>query len=94
MSDELHEVSKEFPCLHCGGDKWCYHIGNITCCKREAEPASDWQRTSKTDSDGTPYYAPSPIVKAVRSKDRKEFIYVGRDEQPGPDVGRQGVLPF
>ncbi|MFM6660107.1 MAG: DUF3987 domain-containing protein [Microcystis panniformis] len=54
------------PCPHCGNEnknKWCYGLntddGNLlTVCKRNYEPAPGWEKTSKKDSDGTPYYAP------------------------------------
>ena len=82
MTGELQNVSKNNPCIHCGKDGWCYTIGDLSCCKREAEPADGWVKTKKADSEGTPYYAPKGTAKEIRSKSKKEFIYQSRDGQP------------
>lgn len=78
-SVEIAEVSKTEPCIHCGKPDWCYRIGEITACKRGVEPATGWEKTSKADKDGTPYYAAIAPKKAVRPKAKKEFFYCDRD---------------
>ena len=50
--------------------------------KRGADPASGWEVTSKTDSDGTPYYAPAAPKKAIRAYSRKEYFYPDRNSKP------------
>lgn len=77
---EITEVSTDLPCLHCGKPDWCYRLGELlTACKRGADPASGWERTSKSDKEGTPYYAPAATKKAIRPKSRKEYFYPDRN---------------
>lgn len=78
-SSQLAEVTKENPCPHCGKTDWCYQLGELTVCKRTAEPATGWEKTSKSDKDGTPYYAPAQPQKSLRRKSKKEFYYSDRD---------------
>ncbi|MGF1676410.1 MAG: VapE domain-containing protein [Rivularia sp. (in: cyanobacteria)] len=80
QASKIKEVSKSDPCPHCGKPDWCYSLGELTVCKREAEPATGWVKTSKTDADGTYYYAPQ-TQKAVRPRQKKEFVYSSRDGQ-------------
>jgi len=81
-------ASKGNPCPHCDKPDWCYSLGNLTVCKRDREPASGWQSTSKTDREGTPYYARITPKKEVRAKGKTEFIYRLRDGQPLVKVTR------
>lgn len=78
-SQRIVEVTKEAPCLHCGKPDWCYAIGELTACKRGVEPAPGWQKTSKSDKDGTPFYGAIAPQKTTRPKAKKEFFYHGRD---------------
>ncbi|MBD2168635.1 hypothetical protein H6G04_30100 [Calothrix membranacea FACHB-236] len=55
---QLQQATKSNPCPHCGKPDWCYSIGELTVCKRQAEPARGWTKTSKTDREGEPFYAP------------------------------------
>lgn len=77
----LKEVKATHPCLHCGGDHWCYSVGELSVCKKAAPPATGWQTTGKTDRDGTPYYAPKQLEKTTRLKNCQEFIYLDRHDQ-------------
>lgn len=54
----------------------------VTACKRGADPATGWEVTSKTDKEGTPYYAPATPKKAIRAKSRKEYFYPDRNGEP------------
>lgn len=74
----ITEVTKNDPCLHCGKPDWCYRLGELTICKRGAEPALGWIKTSKADAEGGYYYAPIQ-VKATRPKSKKEYFYSDRN---------------
>ena len=76
------EVSKSEPCIHCGKPDWCYRIGALTVCKRGAEPAIGWEKTSKSDKESTPYYAPIQPKKSVRPAKKQEFFYPDRQGIP------------
>lgn len=78
---QLTEVNKSEPCIHCGKPDWCYRLGNLSVCKRGAEPATGWEKSGKTDKDGSFYYAPAAPKKEIRPKSKKEFFYHGRDGQ-------------
>jgi predicted P-loop ATPase len=72
------------PCPHCGknnANKWCYEVGELSVCKRGAEPASGYIKTNKTDKDGTPYYAPEQTKKA-RPTGINEYIYTDKNGEP------------
>lgn len=88
QNSKLVEATKSNPCIHCGKPDWCYEIGDLTVCKRSAEPALGWEKTSKTDADKTPYYAPVTPKKEVRPKAKKEFFYVDRQGLPLVKVTR------
>src|SRR4028118_1088064 len=76
-------VSKTSPCLHCGKPDWCYSIGELTACKRpQYPPAAGWEITSKTDKDGTPFYAPIREKKAIRPRQTRYWEYPARDGLP------------
>ncbi|MBE9125607.1 MULTISPECIES: DUF3987 domain-containing protein [unclassified Coleofasciculus] len=78
----LERVSKTEPCLHCGKSDWCYRIGSLDCCKRQAQPAQGWHQTSKSDSDGTPYYARVELQqKPIRPAQRRNWLYLSRSGQ-------------
>lgn len=79
----LISVSKASPCLHCGKPDWCYSIGELTACKRpQYPPATGWEVTSKTDKDGTPFYAPIREKKAIRPRQTRYWEYRARDGSP------------
>ncbi len=80
-AQDLSHASKTSPCLHCGKPDWCYLVGDLSVCKRDAEPARGWARTSKRDKDGSFYYAPCQ-EKATRPKSKKEYFYPSRDGSP------------
>lgn len=76
------EVTKTEPYIHCGKPDWCYRIGALTVCKRGAEPATRWEKTKKTDKEGTFYYAPAQPKKSIRAAKKQEFFYPDRNGQP------------
>src|SRR4028118_159026 len=79
----LLSVSKTSPCLHCGKPDWCYSIGELTACKRpQYPPAAGWEVTSKTDKNGTPFYAPIREKKAIRPRQTRYWEYPARDGLP------------
>jgi 5S rRNA maturation endonuclease (ribonuclease M5) len=79
----LVEVTKANPCLHCGKPDWCYSIGELTACKRpQYPPAAGWEITSKTDKEGTPFYAPIREKKAIRPRQTRYWEYPARDGSP------------
>lgn len=80
--DRPTEVSKAEPCIHCGKPDWCYRLGALTVCKRGAEPATGWEKTSKSDKESTPYYAPTQPKKSIRSANKQEFFYPDRKGIP------------
>ncbi|NET10500.1 MAG: hypothetical protein F6K16_38540, partial [Symploca sp. SIO2B6] len=74
-------VTAEQPCPHCGKTDWCYSIGELSVCKRKAPPADGWKRTSKTDREGTPFYAPvtqERLAKGTYRDERKTWVYTDR----------------
>ncbi|MBD0314644.1 MAG: hypothetical protein ICV86_17900, partial [Microcoleus sp. T3-bin5] len=76
-------VSEASPCLHCGKPDWCYSIGELTACKRpQYPPAAGWEITSKTDKEGTPFYAPIREKKAIRPRQTRYWEYPARDGSP------------
>jgi putative DNA primase/helicase len=78
-NSRLVTASNENPCPHCGKPDWCYFIGDLSACKRQSPPASGWEVTSKTDQDGTPYYAPIQEKKAIRPAQTRRWEYPARD---------------
>ena len=79
----LLRVSEASPCVHCGKPDWCYSIGELTACKRpQYPPAAGWEVTSKTDKDGTPFYAPIREKKAIRPRQTRYWEYFARDGSP------------
>ena len=76
----LVPVTKSNPCLHCGKPDWCYSIGELTACNRpQYPPAAGWEVTSKTDKDGTPFYAPIREKKTIRPRQTRYWEYLARD---------------
>jgi hypothetical protein len=79
----LVPVTQSNPCPHCGKPDWCYSIGELTACKRpQYPPAAGWEVTSKTDKDGTPFYAPIREKKAIRPRQTRYWEYPARDGSP------------
>ncbi|MBD2415325.1 hypothetical protein FACHB389_17795 [Nostoc calcicola FACHB-389] len=76
------EVTKTNPCPHCGKPDWCYSIGELTVCNRSAEPASGWERTTKGDRNGQPYYAPATPKKSPRPQGKEEYVYTDTEGNP------------
>ena len=81
-------VTSDNKCPHCGKADWCYFVGNLSVCKREFEPASGWQKTSKQDKEGTFFYAPTQPKKKFRPKQKREHVYQSRDDKPLAKVHR------
>jgi len=79
----LVPVTESNPCPHCGKPDWCYSIGELTACKRpQYPPAAGWELTSKTDKEGTPFYAPIREKKAIRPRQTRYWQYPARDGSP------------
>ena len=79
----LVPVTKSNPCPHCGKPDWCYFIGELSACKRpQYPPAAGWEVTSKTDKDGTPFYAPIREKKTIRPRQTRYWEYPARDGSP------------
>ncbi|BBD63650.1 hypothetical protein NIES2109_65250 (plasmid) [Nostoc sp. HK-01] len=81
-TDKPTEVTKTNPCPHCGKPDWCYSIGELTVCNRDAEPASGWERTAKSDRNGKPYYALATRKKSPRKKGKQEYVYTDTAGNP------------
>jgi putative DNA primase/helicase len=76
----LKTVKRDRPCPHCGKPDWCYQLGELTVCKRDAEPAPGWKLTNQKDRDGSYYYAPiDPLPKPIRPKQTRTWDYPSRD---------------
>ena len=78
----LVRATKSNPCPHCGKPDWCYFIGELTVCKRGNPPADGWEATSKSDSEGTVYYARPQEKKPVRPAQTRYWEYPARDGSP------------
>ncbi|NJL62271.1 MAG: hypothetical protein HC903_11085 [Methylacidiphilales bacterium] len=87
-SRSITHATKSEPCPHCGKPDWCYSLGELSVCKRGADPTTGWIRTSKQDKDGDYFFAPEKIEKAIRPKSKQEFIYRDRNGQPLVKVSR------
>lgn len=71
----MKEANKTNPCPHCGKPDWCYSLDNLSVCKRDAEPAQGWYKTTKCDSEGTYYYAVEQPKKKARPKGTRYWVY-------------------
>jgi len=89
MVRQIQQVTPAFPCLHCGKPDWCYRLGDLTICKRDAAPAPGWEATSKHDADGSRYYAPVQSKKSVRPPQKRSWNYPDRDGSPLIQVRRE-----
>ncbi|ARV62725.1 hypothetical protein BZZ01_32445 [Nostocales cyanobacterium HT-58-2] len=87
-SHGLQPVTKNEPCRHCGKPDWCYRLGNLEVCKRDAL-AEGWHKTSKADHEGSYYLALTELHKPVRSKQKREWIYNDRNGNPLVKVVRR-----
>ena len=84
-SQGLIECTEQNPCPHCGNKKWCYSIGELSVCKKNAPPAKGWYETSKYDLEGSKYYAPvtrAIETKPIRPKQSRCWEYPTRDNLP------------
>ena len=77
--EKAKNVTKSEPCRHCGKPDWCYRIGELEVCNRQAEPATGWRETSKTDREGHFFYAPAVEQKPIRPKQTRYWEYLARD---------------
>ncbi|WP_414544417.1 VapE domain-containing protein [Nostoc sp. CCY0012] len=82
INNKPTEATIAQPCPHCGKTDWCYSIGELTVCNRDAEQAPGWEKTTKRDRNGKPYYAPANLQKSPRPQGKKEYIYGDRNGQP------------
>ena len=89
MVRQIQQVTPESPCLHCGKPDWCYQLGELTVCKRDAEPANGWEATSKRDTEGSRYYAPVQPKKSIRPAQKRSWDYPARDGSPLIQVRRE-----
>jgi len=89
MLRQIQQVTPDEPCLHCGKPDWCYRLGELTVCKRDAAPAPGWEATSKHDADGSRYYAPVESKKSVRPPQKRSWNYPARDGSPLIQVRRE-----
>ncbi len=90
MLSNFQPVTKQNSCPHCFKPDWCYRIGELSVCKRNAEPAPGWRITCKRDGEGTPFYAPvDKTKKPVRPKQKRSWVYFSRDGQPLVRVWRE-----
>jgi predicted P-loop ATPase len=80
--ENLVNVTKLNPCLHCGKPDWCYTLDKYTVCNRDASPAPGWIASNKTDKNGKRFYEPVLTQKAPRTQGKKEYIYHDRNGQP------------
>jgi predicted P-loop ATPase len=85
---KIKQCTTNSPCIHCGKPDWCYQLGELTVCKRGAEPADGWQVTSKTDAEGSAYYAPVS-QKSIRPAQIRCWEYPARDGSPLIQVRRE-----
>ncbi len=76
------EVNQENPCIHCQKPDWCYRLETLSVCNRDAEPATGWYRTSKTDQNGQYYYAPINEKKTPRIQQKRIWEYPDRNGNP------------
>ena len=83
IAENFQPVTKQNPCPHCGKPDWCYFVGNLSVCKRNAEPASTWKKTSKQDKEGNYYYAPEDQTKkAIGLAQTRIWEYLDRNGNP------------
>jgi len=80
--EKLKRVSKFEPCRHCGKEDWCYRIGQLDVCNREAPPATGWIQSSKTDKEGKFFYALATEQKPIRAKQTRHWEYPARNGEP------------
>ncbi len=89
MVKQIQQVTPESLCIHCGKPDWCYRLGELTVCKRDAEPANGWEATSKRDADGSRYYAPAQQKKLIRPAQKRSWDYPARTGVPLIQVRRE-----
>ncbi|MDJ0575151.1 MAG: DUF5906 domain-containing protein [Xenococcaceae cyanobacterium MO_234.B1] len=83
ITENLQQVTKHNPCPHCGKPDWCYFLGELSVCKRDAEPAPGWKMTSKQDKEGSYYYAPEDKTKKTTPPSQtRTWEYPDRDRNP------------
>ncbi len=89
MIRQIQQVKPTEPCIHCGKPDWCYRLGELTVCKREAAPAKGWEATSKSDADGSRYFAPLPPQKLIRPAQKRSWEYPARNGSPLIQIRRE-----
>lgn len=94
IGNQLLEVTKLEPCIHCGKGDWCYRFANgASVCNRE-NIAPGWEDSGKKDKNGAAILYPvewakkQPTPKAVRTT---EWIYKDRNGEDLVKVIRQDL---
>src|SRR4028119_1416359 len=77
--EKVKNVTKAEPCRHCGKPDWCYRIGELEVCHRQAAPATGWSQTSKADKEGNFFYTQTVKEKPIRPKQTRYWEYPARD---------------
>jgi len=77
--EKAKNVTKSEPCRHCGKPDWCYRIGELEVCHRQAPPATGWIQTTKADREGNFYYAQTVEQKPIRPLQTRYWEYPARD---------------
>jgi archaellum biogenesis ATPase FlaH len=82
MISKDNRVSKGHPCRHCGKPDWCLVLDNgLEVCAR-GFMADGWEGTGKSTSEGHEYLRSVIEKKATRTKQRREWQYLGFDGEP------------
>jgi putative DNA primase/helicase len=82
IANKLERVTEASPCRHCGKEDWCYRIGQLDVCNREAPPTTGWVQTSKKDREGKPLYALVCSQKPIRQSQTRHWEYPARNGEP------------
>ncbi len=81
-ASHLERVTKASPCRHCGKGDWCYRLGTLDVCNRQASPATGWIETDKKDKQGRTFYTLASQPKPIRPKQTRHWDYPARDGSP------------
>lgn len=77
---EIVTATPATPCPHCNKPDWCYRLGDLSVCNRDAETATGWYKTNKADKDGHYFYAPERN-KSIAPKQDRVWEYCDRQGQ-------------